>query len=64
VRRVISLPAVGDVTVALHVSPSISQHLIEGLTSLEVAARRLSNVDSPIVIPRVTEAHYCSLTIS
>jgi len=30
-----------------------SQHLVEGATSLEVAAGRLSSVDSPIAIPGV-----------
>ena len=55
-RKVTLLPAVGDVTVALHVLRSTSQHSIEGPTSLEVATRRLSSANSPTVILGVTEA--------
>jgi len=51
VRRVTSPP----VTASLHESLTLSQHSFEGPTSLEVAAGRLSSVDSPIAIPRVTE---------
>jgi len=47
VRRVTSPP----VTTSLHKSPTPSQHLVEGPTTLEVAAGRLSSVDSSIVIP-------------
>jgi len=46
-RRVASLP----VTASLHESPTPSQHSVEGPTSIEVAAERLSSVDSPIAIP-------------
>jgi len=54
VRRVNSPAAVGDVTTFLHESPTPSQHFVERPTSLKVAARRLSSVDFPIAIPRVT----------
>jgi len=37
-----------------HASPTTNKYSVEEPTSLEVAARRLSNVDSPTVIPRVT----------
>jgi len=56
VRRVTLPPTIGDVITSLHGSPTTSQHSIKGSTSLEVAARRLSSVDSSIVIPRVTGA--------
>jgi len=42
------------VTTFMHESPTPSQHLVKGPTSLEMAARRLSSVYSPIAIPRVT----------
>jgi len=42
------------VTASLHDSPTLSQHSVQGPTSLEVAAGRLSSVDSPIAIPRLT----------
>ena len=54
VRRVSSTYTVGDATKALHVSHIVSQHSVERLTSLEVAVRRLCNVNYPIIIPRVT----------
>jgi len=47
-------PTSGDVTASLYESPISSQHSVEGLTSLKVAARRLSSVDFPIAIPGVT----------
>ena len=50
VKRVTSPLAVGDVTTSLHESPTTSQHSVEGSTSLEVAVRRLSGVDSLISI--------------
>ena len=49
-RKVTSLP----ITASLHESPNPSHHLVEGPTSLEVAAGRLSSVDSPIAILGVT----------
>jgi len=52
------------VTASLHESPTRSQHLVKGSTSLEVAAGRLSSVDSPVAIPRVIGgklAHYIAL---
>jgi len=53
-RRVTSPPAVGDVITSLHESPTTNQHSVEGLTSPEVVVKRLSSVNSPIAIPRVT----------
>jgi len=50
VRRVMS-PLV---TTSLHESPTPSQHSVKGPTSLEVDAGRLSSIDSPIAIPRVS----------
>ena len=55
-RKVTSPPTVGDITASLHESPTTSQYSIEGQTSLEVATRRLSTVDSLITIPGVTGA--------
>ena len=56
VRRVTLPPTIGDVITSLHGPPTTSQRSIEGSTTLEVAARRLSSVDSPIVIPMVIGA--------
>jgi len=53
-RRVTSLSTIGDATEALHVSPTTNQHLVEGPTSLEVATRALSSVDSLTIILEVT----------
>jgi len=50
VRRGASPP----VTASLDELPTPSQHLVEGLTSLEVAAGRLAIVDSLIAIPEIT----------
>ena len=47
---------IGDAAEAMHVSPTTSRQSVEGPNSLEVAAKRLSSVDSPTVIPRVTWA--------
>ena len=55
-KKVTLPPAIRDVTTSLHESPTTSQHSAEGMTSLEVAARRLSSVSSLIPIPGVTEA--------
>ena len=52
-RRVTSPHTVGDAIEALHVSPTTSQHSIEGPTSLEVAMRRLISVDFLTVTPEV-----------
>ena len=46
---------VRDATEALDVSPTISQHSIEGLTSLKVAVRRITTVNGPTIIPPVTK---------
>lgn len=54
--RVTLLPALEVVMTALHVSPSISQHLVGGPTSIEVTARRPSIVGSLTVILGVTKA--------
>ena len=54
--RVTLLPALEVVMIALYVSPSISQHLVGGPTSIEVTARRPSSVGSLTVILGFTEA--------
>jgi len=56
VRKVTSPPAVGDVMASLHESPTTNQHSVEGLTSLQLGMRRLSSVDSPVAITKVTKA--------
>jgi len=54
--RKVNLPhAVRDATKTLHASPITNRHSIEGPTSLEVATRRLSTIDTPTVIPKATE---------
>jgi len=60
VRRVTSPP----VTASLHESPTPSQHSIEGPTSLKVVVGRLSSIDSPIAILRVTRGQLgCSIAL-
>jgi len=54
VRRVTSPSVVGDVMASLYELPTSSQHSIKGPTCLEVAAKRLTSVDSLIAIPKVT----------
>ena len=53
VRRLTLPYIVGDVTEALYVSPTISQHSVEWLTFLEVALRKQPNVDPSPTIPEV-----------
>ena len=55
-RGVTSRPALGDVMTYLYQSPITSQYAVEGKTSLGMAMRRLSNVDSSTAIPGVTGA--------
>ena len=52
-RRVTSPPT----TISLQESPTPSQDSVEGLTSLDVAARRLASIDSPIAILGITGGH-------
>ena len=52
------------VIASLHESPTLSQHSVEGLVSLEVAVGRLSSVDSPIAIPGLLVSSQLALLLS